>query len=914
MRPRQQTDGMRKIFSYKKPLTALLGLILCASLFAQDGTIKGKLSNGMEALPFVTVFAGNKVFITNKNGEFSFTLRPGNYTLTATHIGYKKVQQEIKVEAGNTQNINITMIPDEQQGETVVVGTRSAVQRSNLNTPVPIDVFYYKSLQQTGQISLTQMLNFLAPSFNASREVLNEPATLRGLDPNHILILVNGIRYHNMVSIFNGNLRGQLGRGSVSNDLNSIPVSAIEKIEVLRDGASAQYGSDAIAGVINIILKETHNKTSIRLHSGQYYKGDGEKFSLGINHGISLNKRGFLNFSTDLRYQDMTYRGGQYEGTVYKNIPNNATQDERIRLIREDDSIINARGFNRRLAVDNIGNSKFIICGILVNGAYKITERTELFWTASYNQRKTHRKTAYRFPKNTNQVITELYPNGFQPISKPNTVDISTIAGIRGKIKNNWRWDLASSYGSNGISSNVTNTNNASQFALGKNAQTSFYSGKMVYNQLVNNLNVAKELTHLPVNIKSMNLGWGLEWRLENFREKPGEEASWKNYDPSNRTQAGAQGGAAIDTSLYKTRNEVGAYIDLETEFNDHLLIDIASRYEYYSDFGGNIAGKLSSRYRFNDKFSLRGSISNGFRAPSLQQRYNSSVTSGYSFPGGIPTPFVRGIFPNNHPVVKALGVPSLTAEKTINLSVGLTTIFLKNIRITIDAYQVQIKNSIVFSSTLERDQNSSLDIILDRYPEFFQIDRVNFFCNAINTRTSGIDVVVNGKWNINKSILGFMLAANFTKTRLFGKIEGTDKLPPDTLFNIEERTKIEKGQPESKIILSLTWEKGKTKFILTNIHFGKTETTTLYTQSNPPIKKFIPEKFSPKVLTDLSINYSLKSWMTITAGANNLFNIYPDRLKDSDNTAQGIFIYSPEASPFGFNGGYYFVSMSFNF
>jgi len=898
MHHRQQTDGMSNIFCNKKPLTAFFILLCCTSAIAQEGTIKGKISNGANALPFATVFIGNKTSITNKDGDFSITLSPGNYTLTVTHIGYKKVQQEIKIEEGVIQSIDIIMLPEEQQNETVVVGTRSAIQRSTLNTSVPVDVFHYKNLEQTGQLSVTQMLNFLAPSFNASREVLNEPATLRGLDPNHVLILVNGIRYHNMVSIFNGGLRGQLGRGSVSNDLNSIPVSAIEKIEVLRDGASAQYGSDAIAGVINIILKESINKTSIRVHTGQYYKGDGEKFSFGANHGISLNKKGFINFSIDFRNQEMTYRGGQYEGRVYVNNK------------REDDSIINVKGFDRRLAVDNIGNSEFISGGALVNGMYNINDRIELFWTASFNQKNSQRKTAYRFPRNTNQVITELYPDGFQPVSKPRTVDISTIGGIRGTTKHGWQWDISSSFGTNSISSYVSNTNNASQFALGKNAQTSFYSGKSIYNQIVNSLNFSTALTAANKKIKSANIAWGLEWRMEEFREKPGEESSWENYDPSKRTQAGAQGGAGNDTSLHKKRNEFGAYIDLETEFNNRFLLNAASRYEYYSDFGGNLAGKLAIRYKMSDQFSIRSSLSNGFRAPSLQQRYNSSISLGYNFVGPLPVPSARGTFPNDHPVVKALGVQSLTAEKTINLSVGLTSTLFKKINVTIDAYHIRIKDRIVFSSQLEREPNSSLDRILDQYPQFDQIDRVNLFCNAINTKTNGIDVVANGKWKFKKSDFGIMLAANFTKTSLFGKIEGADKIPSDTLFNLEERIKVEKGQPESKIILSLTWEKGKTKFILTNTRFGKTETTTFYSQT----KKFIPENFSSKIITDFSINYSLKTWMTLTTGANNLFNIYPDKLKNYDNTATGIYIYSPEASPFGFNGGYYYVGLNFSF
>ena len=683
---------------------------------------------------------------------------------------------------------------------------------------------------------------------------------------------------------------------------------------MLRDGASAQYGSDAIAGVINIILKENLKKTSIRLHTGQFYKGDGEKFLFGINHGISLN-RGFLNFSGDFRYQEPTLRGGQYDGTVYKNYPNAPiSYPDSVIIKTEDDSIINARGFIRRNAVDNVGNSKLIVGGLLVNGGYKIADQTEVFWTAAYNKRKINRKTQYRFPKNTNQVIVELYPDGFQPKSGPNTVDITTTAGIRGETKN-WRWDVTSSFGSNGISSYVSNTNNASQVSLGKNAQTSFYGGKSIYKQLVNDINFAKGFTSLLNSLRSMNLGWGIEWRLENIEEKVGEDASWKNYDPTFKTQAGAQAGIGNNTALSKTRNEYGAYVDTEAELIDNFLIDIAGRYEYYSDFGGNLAGKLAARYRFSDKFSLRGSISNGFRAPSLQQRYSSAVNAGLFSVGGVLTPQIRGIFPNDHEVVKALEIPSLTAEKTINLSGGLTATLFKHISMTIDAYWIQIKNRIVLSGTFDRATNSALDAILDNYPELNPVNRVAFYSNAINTRTSGFDIVINGKWDFHKSNLDIMLAANFTKTRLFGEIKATDKLPPDSLnlnslFNEEEIVKVENGQPKSKIILSLTWEKGKTKIIFSNTRFGKTVAAPLNIRTG----KFLYEYFSPKILTDLSINYSLKPWVTITQGTNNILNVYPDPIKQYDNTLQGIYIYSPEASPFGFNGGYYFVSFSFNF
>ena len=285
----------------------------------------------------------------------------------------------------------------------------------------------------------------------------NEPITLRGLDPQHVLILLNGTRYHNQAWYFGGALRGQLGRGSAGNDLNSIPFSAIEKVEILRDGASAQYGSDAIAGVINIRLKETTGKTSIRLHTGQYYAGDGEKFSFGVNRGFSIRKKGFVNFSADYRYQLPAYRGGVYQGTVYTQYPDNASHDDSIRIKATDDSIINARGFNRKSVLGNAGTLKIVRAGALMNGGYMLGNQTEVFWTAAVNNRKNFRNVNYRFPKNPSEVNLDLYPDGFQAKSKESTTDVSAIIGIKSETKNDIRWELTSSYGQNSVSSSDTN-------------------------------------------------------------------------------------------------------------------------------------------------------------------------------------------------------------------------------------------------------------------------------------------------------------------------------------------------------------------------------------------------------------------------------------------------------------------------
>ena len=888
-----------------------MGLWQAAFLFAQDSHIKGRVTNGSENLPAATVSLGDKTMLTNIDGEFSFSVKAGSYSLIITHTGYKKIEESLSIETGITQKVNYTLSPSDQMGEVVVLGSRSIAQRSNLTTPVPIDVISSTQLIETGQVSLTQMLSFSAPSFNVSREILNETATLRGLDPQHVLILVNGIRYHNMVWLFGRGLKGQLGPGSVGNDLNSIPFSAIEKVEILRDGASAQYGSDAIAGVINIQLKKSTGKTSIQLHAGQFYEGDGEKFSLGINRGISLNKKGFLNFSGNFRYQAPTYRGGEYSGTVYKDYPPNATPADSIKSKALDDSIVNARGFNRKSGLDNVGTSNVISAGFLMNGGYPINGHTEAFWTASINSRKMELANPYRFPKNKNLVNPALYPNGHQVIGNPTTADVSVIAGLRGETKNSWHWDYSSSYGVNSYTGRAINANNPSQSYLGADAPTSFYVGKDVYKLLTNDINLVKSY-NLPGKMKTLNLGWGAEWRIENYITKAGEEASWKNYDTLNYLTGGIGGARDTANELNKSRNVLGTYFELEAEFSNKFLINVATRYEYYSDFGGNIAAKLAARYKISDKFSLRASVNNGFRAPSLQQRWQNSITQLFANTGQGRIPVIRGTFPNNHELIKAFGIPLLTPEKSVNVSGGFTSTILNRISLTVDAYWIQIKNRIVFGGLLDKTI-PAVKNILDSFPGL-RVEQVQFFTNAINTNTKGIDIVLDGNWKIHKANLGVSLAVNFTSTRLFGDIKTSDKLPADSLttnrlFNIEDKTKMEKEQPRDKIIFSIIYKTGKTKLILRNTRFGKTSIAPIF----PNPTRIMYESFSPKILTDISLVYSLKTWVAITLGVNNVFNVYPDPVKNYENTYQGSRIYCAEASPFGFNGGYYFMNIAFS-
>jgi iron complex outermembrane recepter protein len=897
---------------HKVWLPGMLLLIFFTVSSAQDGIIKGKVKDGETVLAAATVSIGQQSILTNSAGQFSIAIKPGSYTLIITHVGYKKFEEPVIINAGENQFWQFNLIRDDQLSEVVVLGSRSFIQRSNLNTTVAVDVVASKELKQTHQFSLIQMLNFTAPSFNVSRESLFEPVTLRGLGPDHLLILLNGTRYHNTAYVNNGAIKGTLGLGAVTNDLSSIPFSAVEKIEILRDGASAQYGSDAIAGVMNIALKKTTGKTSINLQLGQQYKGDGENVVFGVNRGISLNKNGFLNFSGDFRYRNPTHRGGEYQGTVYKNYPLFAiTRGDSLQIKAVDDSIISARGFNRKKPVSNDGSIQLVGLGFLLNGGYAIGNNVELFWTGAANYRSAVYEGAYRFPKTIAQVNTALYPDGFKVKPVINSQDISAIAGIRGKTNKGWNWEWSSVFGKNSNKQIGKNTNNASQYTIGASAPTEFYGGGPVFTQQINYLNFNKDFANKIQGLKSLNIGFGGEYGLENYQTLEGEEASWKDYDSSGPRLGGAAGAASISPEdiVNESRRVAGVYVDMETDVNDHLLINMAGRLENYNDYGNNLAGKLAMRYKFSSLLSVRGSVSNGFHAPALQQMYLTSTNSAWKNIGGISIPVTTGIFRNNSDVAIAFGVKKLTPEKAVNMSGGFTSAFLPHINLTVDAYWIEIKNRIVLSGIFDKS-NPYVNSLLQNRPD---IDQVQFVTNAINTKTRGIDIVTNGNWKIRKSSLQSTLAANFTHTNLFGPVQSTDKLPADslntnTLFNREEREKIERGQPASKIILSGNYKRGKMGILIRNTRFGKT--SAVYSSKDPSQDEF----FSAKILTDVSITYSPNPCLTIAGGANNVLNVYPDPLKNPTNKNQGILIYSNQASPFGYNGGYYFVSMELNF
>jgi iron complex outermembrane receptor protein len=901
-------------------------------------TLRGKITDQTgQPLPGVSVavVGTTQGANTDTQGNYSFPLKPGAYFIQLSFIGFDSQKHPVTI-GSNDVTLDVVLVPSVQMlNSVVVVGSRSTQVRSSVETVAPVDVISARELQSTGQIEPTQMINLIAPSFNSARQTVADgtdhidPATLRGLGPDQVLVLLNGKRRHNQALV---NVNGTVGRGSVGTDLNTIPTAAIERIEVLREGAASQYGSDAISGVVNVVLKKDTGTTA-NLHLGQFYEGDGKNAQVGVYHGFRIGKLGVVGVAADVRLREGTNRAGLYSGPVYVNwnVGRNTGESDadwinrRKGLYAQDQALIAENNFSLQNNMQ-VGNSAVNNFGGMLNGSLKLAPKLDFYFSGILNYRKGNAAGFYRYPYQTTQVIADIYPNGFLPEIHSTIWDQSGMLGLSGEFGKGWRWDLSSVYGGNSFRFDVENSNNASQFELKTEAPTAFYAGTLHFNQNTSDFGISKDFGK-QIGVKSFNVASGVSFRLDNYQIEAGEEASYLNYDPASGNAGGAQvfPGFQPANAVNQTRNVSAAYVDIESDVTDRLLLNAAGRYEYYSDFGGNLAGKLSGRYKFADFFSLRGTLSNGFRAPSIHQRYFSAISIVFvPVPDQGLQPRQQGTFRNDSPVANAFGIPSLTAEKSMNYSLGITSQPLSNLSITIDAYQIDIKDRIVLTGQFQRGTNAAgqqTASILDAAGQN-DVQAAVFFTNAVDTRTQGLDVVIASDYQVGAGHLTVSLAGNLNKTKVQGSPKVSETLPVDVfgniLFNRQEKGRLEWSQPRSKFTLGGVYRIGKVGTNLRFTHYGEVKT---FDPSSP----LLDEKFRPKLVTDLSVNYQLLRFLQITVGANNLFDVYPDKLKAKqiptpenttavDNTSFGRFVYSRNATQFGFNGGYYFVSLAANF
>jgi iron complex outermembrane recepter protein len=802
--------------------------------------------------------------------------------------------------------------------EIVVTGSRSRQIRSNSETPAPVDVLSDEQLQKTSQVELAQMINFLAPSFNSAKQTIAngtdhiDPATLRGLGPDQTLLLLNGKRHHSTALV---NVNSTVGRGSVGYDLNVIPAAAVARIEVLRDGAAAQYGSDAIAGVINVALKRNDHGVEWRNQVGMTKEGDGRVLQTSVNAGFPLGDGGFINATLALLDRGYTDRSGEYNNTVYLaplpatrfpafNFSVPLTQAELARQ-QQDEVLVQQRGFDRRNMI--VGNSAASSRSAFVNMGAPLNEQWEAYGFAGWSRRDGRAAGFYRYPNNARTNNLAIFPDGYLPFIETGIDDYTLAAGAKSAAPGGLMIDVSSKYGGNEIRFDVDNSINAS---MGGVTPSHFHAGELTFQQFTNNIDVSKEFDGL-FGARTLNVAVGVELRFDRYAIGKGQPESYGDFNPPGTPAelvkaSGVQvfGGFRPDNAISESRRAAGAYLDVESDITDRLLVGGAVRHENYSDFGGNVSGKLVGRYKVTDAIAVRGGLNRGFRAPSLHQRFFSSVATQFITVNGINQQREVSTVRNDSPIASRLGVPSLAPETSKSHSFGATLALGRALDLTVDAYQIDIKDRIVisgrFSSTIPE---------LTAYFAGSDVTDAQFFTNAIDTRTRGLDIVATSAMDAGRGTLRPSLALNLNRTRIQGGVRTPAPLAGfgETLLNREERGRIEVNQPRSKFIAALTYENGAFTARTSATRFG--EITTVAPQ--------FPEQdqtFSPKVVTDVSVAYRPGPSTEVVIGANNVFDVYPDKVRDSRLTNDGTVPYSRFATQFGFNGASYFAALNLTF
>lgn len=860
-----------------------------------------------EPLPGVSVAIKGtaKGTVTDGEGKFSIAAKEGD-VLVFSFVGFKK--QEVKVT--QTELLVVTMIEEtEQLGEVVVIGSRSTVARTNVERPVPVDVISAKELQSTGQTELTQQVQFMSPSFNSAKNGINgvanyaDPASLKGLSPDQMLVLIDGKRHHQFAAL-NSNVT--VGKGTVVTDLNAVPSLALERMEILRDGAAAQYGSDAIAGIANLVLKKSVNNGTAQIQYGVTSQGDGGGYTAGLNYGFSLGKKASLNLTGSYQdvngtdrsdpYNPQPVAGGTYTG-IYTNVK--AT----------DEAALKARGYwgdgtYGSFRPTAYGSNAMKSGQLFYNLDVPLNTEWTLYSFGGFSQKDVFARAFLRTALPTSATSNvDLYPDGYVPELPGTSVDYSSFAGVKRKSASGWNWDFSTGYGKNYLDQWAKNSSNAS---LGASSPKDFYIGRIAFGQSLTEINTAKTMLGLW-GTKSVNFAFGAQYRVDNFTLTAGDEAA-SVIGPLSATKnktPGSQGRVGIDKADAKSvnRSNIGLYADIESDITNRLLVAGALRYENYSDFGSNISGKLATRLKITEDFSIRGSINKGFRAPLLQQIANAATTS--TVQNGI----IRSTkqLPSDDARLAQVGIEDPKPETSWNYNLGITAKVGTNLLLTVDAYQIDITDRIIITENLNVNNIAALKNLFPNFQE------ITFFTNAINTGTKGIDLVASYKNTIgSKGKFTASVALTVNKTEITNIKATPAALQLDTkatvvLIDTVSRALIETSQPHSKVLISLGYQVGKFAVNLRSSYFGE-----VTAWEKPSGLKHRSQTFGGKNLFDASVVYNINKFLTLTVGGNNLTNVYPDKvLSNYASYSNGQVPYTRNANQFGFNGAYYYSSLT---
>jgi len=791
----------------------------------------------------------------------------------------------------------------------IVTGTRVA-DRTALDTAVAVDVLGSAELEKGGVTEINQALAVALPSFNFPRPALNDgtdtvrPASLRGLAPDQTLVLLNGKRRHSASLV---NVNGSIGRGSSAVDMNTIPTAAISAVEVLRDGASAQYGSDAIAGVINVRLREARDgggiSASYGLRVSEYTVpvvapvaglpinpgaeqtrdvSDGQVFTLSAWKGLELGAEGFLTLAGEIKMQERSERDG-YDSRQQYALVGGAFDPREASFER----------FNGWTGEPEIGQYT-----VFANAGYNLSQDVEAYGWASYQFRDSTSAGFYRRAQDARNVI-QIYPNGFLPKINPIVEDASAAGGLRFGL-GDWDMDASLVYGSNKMDFTIRDTLNRS---IGPASKTTFDAGGFQHQQVVANFSGVNQY---EIGLASpLNVAAGIEARQEFYDIFAGEPDSYRNGGvllAGAPTASGAQvfPGFRPANEVDADRTAVGVFVDFEANVTDALLVSAALRGESYSDFGETTTGKLAARYDFNDAFGIRGSIQNGFRAPSLQQQ--NFATTSTNFIGGVP--FDVTTFPVNDPIAIALGAKPLEAEESVNYSLG-AVVQMGDFNLTIDAYRIDVNNRIVLSENLiAQNVRGYLQA-----QGFIGSGGGRFFINGVDTETQGVDLVANYSFpetGFGEFDVTFGLNLSETDVTAVPQIPVLSTLPPPApiLFGRANTLTFEQGTPADKETLSVDWTYGAFGATARIISYGE----VIQPDNNPALDHTMDRA----TLLDLEGRWHLSEMLTLSAGADNVFDEYPDPFTASLNST-GNTPFS-NYSPYGYSGRFVYVKAAMNF
>jgi len=862
--------------------------------------------------------ANNKHKPTTKNitfiiGNNEMTNKFRNHTLALSISlalsSYSVIAAAEKPESAEVDNVE----------KISILGSRVST-RTITDSAVPVDIITADDLTRSGFTELGQSLQASAPSFNFSRTQVSDgsdlfrPATLRGLQPDQTLVLVNGKRRHNQ-AIFG--LNGTVGAGAAGTDMNAIPLIALKDVQVLRDGAAAQYGSDAIAGVINLSLRDSTDKTTGYVQYGGTTEGDGDGYSFGLNTGFEIAEDGFINLS--LEYRDAEGTNRAQPDTGGSSTIDKGTLSDSVRWGQ--------------------GNSESEFTSFFYNAMIPVADY-ELYSFGGYSNRTALGNGFFRNFDEAAKNVSQIYPDGFLPRIDNEAQDISFSVGLRGDINDDWQFDLSSVYGENRYDFDSKNSINASYAAeylfnnptasdsdIAANAgPTSGYSGGFRFDQLTLNADISGSID--IGHSDDLYIAFGAEYRKENYEIVAGELASY-SCGPSNSTTsfpsvidsavfAGcgfqAYPGLRPDAAGKADRNSYALYLDMETQITDSWLIGTAFRYEDYSDAGDDLVAKLSTRFEVNDDLALRGAISTGFRAPSLQQSAYTAFTTNLASDGSLTQSFTATA---GSPFPSALGVDNLELETSESVSFGAILDISDGVTLTIDAYNIKIKDRINLASLLSADQvafNTDAVAALNATGAV----QANYFSNSVNSTTKGIDLIITYKTELYDGNFGATLAGNINETTIDG-VNAPEGIPENIALDDLQRSFLTDGQPKERATFTVDYAKNDWSTLVRANYFGETD-IDYFGNNHININSdfFKPTStVESAVLIDVNVNYQINDNLNVSFTVNNVFDVTPDELGEDevlDAITNQAFQYPVRALPYGFDGTTYSAKLNFSF